>query len=159
MKDIRFAYYSKPSKEFRCTGIESILTAARKNNDRLDVTGLLVQTPTHFMQVLEGRREAVSQILARIMADPRHSDVTLYGAMEIDCRWFAQQQMGFVGAAEFTEELCIDLFGMKTVLPSLLTYDAAMSLFKRVAEDADLSLRSEAALEDLRRDDFFEISV
>ena len=80
MKDIRFAYYSKPSKEFRCTGIESILSAARKNNERLDVTGLLVQTPTHFMQVLEGRREAVSQILSKLMTDPRHTDVTLYGA-------------------------------------------------------------------------------
>ena len=159
MKEIRFSYYSKPSGNFRCTDIEGILTAGREYNERLDVSGLLVQTPTHFMQVLEGSREAVSQILYRIMNDRRHTDVTIYGSSEIETRWFGQWRLGYVGAAEFTESFCIEMFGLKSILPSLLTHDAALALFKRVSEDADLSLRSEAALQELKQDDFFEISI
>ena len=68
--------------------------------------------------------------------------------------------MGYVGAAEFTEELCIDLFGMKTVLPSLLSYDAAMTLFNGGWRTTrTFPSVPKPRFEDLRHDDFFEISV
>ncbi len=159
MKDIRFAYFSRPTDRFRCTDIEDILAVARDNNARLNLTGLLVQTPHHFMQVLEGSREAVSQTYARIVNDPRHADVTFYGISEIDEREFCDCHLAFVGAEAFTPDLCRRLFRMPRIIPSLLSDDAAMTLFRELAADKTLAECSEEAITGLRDEDFFEISI
>jgi len=159
MKDIRFAYFSKPTDRFRCTDIEDILAMSRHNNARMGVTGLLVQTPSHFMQVLEGSREAVSQTFGRIVSDPRHTDVTFYGMSDIDERHFSEWRMAFVGAEAFSEELCRRLFGLPRIIPSLLSHEAAMALFYELAADEGLAKSSEEAIKGLKDEDFFEISI
>ena len=159
MKEIRFAYFSKPTDQFRCTDIEDILAVSRHNNARMNLSGMLVQTPSHFMHVLEGSREAVSQTYARIVGDPRHTDVTFYGISDIDRRHFSDWSMAFVGAEAFSEDLCRRLFGLPSIIPSLLSHEAAMALFYELAADENLAKSSEEAIKGLKDEDFFEISI
>ncbi|WP_199235237.1 BLUF domain-containing protein [Azospirillum sp. TSA6c] len=51
------------------------LFSARKNSEQ-GITGFLVEFGGIFLQVLEGEAEAVDQLFARIVDDPRHRDVT-----------------------------------------------------------------------------------
>lgn len=158
MKEIRLAYYSKPADTFRFTDLEPILASARQNNERLNVTGLLGLTSTHFMHYLEGPRESVSHIFSRIVHDRRHRDVTFYGIGEIEERLIPDQRLALVSGKAFSEDLCTRLFGRKSIIPSLLNQRAAMALFHALAQDRLQMAESENLLREALQDDYFEIS-
>lgn len=158
MKEIRLAYYSKPADTFRFTDLEPILTTSRQNNERLHVTGLLGLNSTHFMHYLEGPREAVSLVFSKIVHDRRHRDVTLYGVGEVEERLLPDQPLALINNKAFSEELCLNLFGRKSIIPSLLNQRAAMALFQALAQDREHMAESETLLQEALQDDYFEIS-
>src|SRR5689334_24471407 len=55
--------------------VRAILERSRRTNRMLDVTGCLTCTGRYFAQVIEGRGDAVVELLAKIAADPRHVDM------------------------------------------------------------------------------------
>ena len=56
--------------------ILSLLEAARTRNGRLGITGALnVATKVDLLKVLEGSREAVTEVFQSIKNDRRHSDI------------------------------------------------------------------------------------
>jgi hypothetical protein len=72
------------------------LTVARRNNLRAGVTGMLVHIEGSFLQVLEGRPDAVTTIYERIQRDARHHRLLrLFNTPKTE-RSFAQWTMGFV---------------------------------------------------------------
>lgn len=72
-----------------------ILRTSRRNNERDGITGLLLYENGNFMQVLEGERAAVEQTWNRIVADPRHRNVTRLMRSEIEHRLFGEWSMAF----------------------------------------------------------------
>lgn len=48
--------------------------SAMRNRQR-DITGALVATGGHYVQVIEGRATSVDLLLARLLEDPRHRDL------------------------------------------------------------------------------------
>ena len=158
MKEIRLAYYSKPADTFRFTDLEPVLEASRRNNERLNVTGLLGLTSTHFMHYLEGPRESVSHIFSKLAHDTRHRDVTFYGVGEIEDRLVPEFPLAFVSNKAFSEELCMKLFERKTIIPSLLNQRAAMALFQALSKERSQMQESEDLLKEALQDDYFEIS-
>lgn len=52
--------------------ILDVLRAAERNNRRMGLSGCLAYGDGTYLQLLEGSREAVAEIMARIVADPRH---------------------------------------------------------------------------------------
>lgn len=59
---VRLVYASQISDHFSADDIESILKKARKNNKKLNVTGLLCFNRKYFLQCLEGSRTNVNTI-------------------------------------------------------------------------------------------------
>lgn len=74
-------------------GIEAILHASRRNNERDGLTGALLVGERHFLQVLEGSRTALGACMTRIMRDPRHEAIELISAGEVPARLFADWSM------------------------------------------------------------------
>ena len=74
-------------------GIEAILHASRRNNERDGLTGALVVSDRHFLQVLEGGRSGVGRCLERIMRDPRHEAIEVVSTGEVPYRLFAAWTM------------------------------------------------------------------
>ena len=73
---------------------------------RLGITGLLVYGQGIFFQWLEGPHDNVSQLLARISADPRHTNVVVLSQEdEIRDRLFPEWDMEWVEAADIREVL------------------------------------------------------
>lgn len=73
--------------------LESVLNdIARRSahrNAALGVTGALVACDGHFLQAMEGSREAVLQIYGGICTDPRHRDLFVAESSPIGARRFA----------------------------------------------------------------------
>ncbi len=74
--------------------LDGILQSARRNNQALGITGLLLYIDGGFLQVLEGEEEAVHRIYTRIRADNRHWETRLMLDREAP-RAFGDWSMGF----------------------------------------------------------------
>jgi hypothetical protein len=72
-----------------------ILTKSNENNALKGVSGLLLFNSRRFVQVLEGKEEAVRAVYARICADPRHHGMVIVGEECVAERQFDQWAMAF----------------------------------------------------------------
>jgi hypothetical protein len=89
MQLVRLFYVSEIPAPISAVDVQVILGASQIRNRRLDVTGMLAQSDDHFAQVLEGRREAVDEVMARISRDSRHAAVRILLEESITRRQFA----------------------------------------------------------------------
>ena len=75
--------------------VELLVARAHVSNDAHAITGVLLYSGLHFLQVLEGSRESVEQLFARVSSDPRHTGVTLLFSEAVPARLFPSWGMGW----------------------------------------------------------------
>ena len=76
--------------------LSTILEACESNNPRCFVTGMLLFDAGHFVQLLEGRRAALSELFVTIAGDDRHRDVEILSFGPIASRLFPDWSMNYV---------------------------------------------------------------
>jgi hypothetical protein len=94
--------------------VESILESSSRNNFANGITGVLVATETHFLQVLEGAYEPLNATFDRIARDPRHEDIQMISFKEITERKFPDWGMHGIGLFDLNQDLkssLIEKFG------------------------------------------------
>lgn len=75
--------------------IAAILLRSRANNQRDELTGVLLYHQGRFIQVLEGPDDTVRQRFATITGDSRHRNVQSMSEKAIARRQFPEWTMGF----------------------------------------------------------------
>jgi signal transduction protein with GAF and PtsI domain len=75
--------------------VSAILESSVRNNQRRDVTGMMLCADGNVMQVLEGEQEAVLETFQSIQSDTRHHGIFLLIEGEIAARNFVSWSMGF----------------------------------------------------------------
>ena len=73
--------------------LAGILTRARRNNDRDDISGALICRQDMYLQLIEGPADKIDALYARILVDDRHCDVQLLLSAEVDERLFPEWSM------------------------------------------------------------------
>lgn len=92
-------YASAATKELSMPEIEELLSAARKNNAKLGVTGILLYERGSFFQVLEGAPETVKRLYQAISVDRRHQRMAKRIFESIEAREFADWSMGLAAVS------------------------------------------------------------
>ena len=87
-------YISAASDDFNPDTLDQIAQIACVNNKPLSVTGMLLYSGTHFLQVLEGKEELGQYVLKRIKNDDRHVDLEVIMDSPIGKRNFSEWYMG-----------------------------------------------------------------
>lgn len=95
---VRLLYVSRSANQ-ETDPAESILAACRKHNPENGITGVLCHGKGIYLQMVEGGRDEVNAMYARILADKRHKDVVLLAYEEINERRFGCW-MGLVNLAK-----------------------------------------------------------
>ena len=85
--------------------VRSITSVSEKNNETLGVTGVLLASRTHFLQVLEGNFEDVNAVFRRIVRDDRHTELSIVAFSVVDARLFGGWGMRGIGAFDFNLEI------------------------------------------------------
>ena len=85
--------------------IDRILQTSRANNVRWGLTGALVVSEHHFLQLLEGDRPAVAECFKRIMLDKRHHDIHLIISGDVVCRTFRAWSMHRIETSRIKAQL------------------------------------------------------
>jgi len=88
-------YVSNTLPDLTPGALDDILTASRRNNAMLGITGLLLYIDGGFLQMLEGDERAVRELYARVGEDRRHWELRLMLDREVDDRAFPGWSMGF----------------------------------------------------------------
>jgi hypothetical protein len=133
---VRMIYVSKPSHSPTKEEVTQILQAAQANNSKHDLTGLMVFNHEYFLQVVEGGRTAVSQLLGHLYKDSRHQDLTMIEFDQIDRRSFGDWSMQFVPAASITKEIVLHNSPTSKFEPEKLTKSGVLELLLALREAA-----------------------
>lgn len=98
-------YVSTASRSVTAADAQAILTAARRNNARDAITGLLYLDGKRFLQALEGEDAAVASAYDRIVADPRHRAIVILSDRIIPEREFGDWSMAYRGPGSAIEDV------------------------------------------------------
>ena len=111
---MQLAFFSTATAVDPVSDLEFLLLTSRRNNLRLEITGMLIHSKGNFLQILEGPRDAVLTRFDVIQQDRRHTGVTEIFQRLIARRDFPDQPMAFhdlrsrgsaiAGYAEFLQE-------------------------------------------------------
>ncbi len=93
---VRCLYASRASISTASDVVDTILAQSLRNNPRLGITGMLCYTTDLFIQVIEGGRDEVCELLNTIVRDDRHTEVRILIYEEISERRFGNWTMGQV---------------------------------------------------------------
>jgi len=101
---LSMVYVSSVSRALDEVDFGQLLTAARTNNERNDITGLLLYKDGNFMQAVEGPDEAVNDLFDRIRRDSRHHGVLMLLKEQIQERRFPNWSMSMKKVDQLNEE-------------------------------------------------------
>ena len=93
---IRLIYLSRPVGAQTAALTDSILSKAQAWNTQNDITGMLCEGQGVYLQALEGERNKVTSLYARIHADRRHKDLELIHCESITERRYGDWSMAHV---------------------------------------------------------------
>ncbi|MCH9672097.1 MAG: BLUF domain-containing protein [Gammaproteobacteria bacterium] len=89
-------YSSEATSGVGSEQIEALISAARIKNARLGITGVLVYADNLFIQVLEGQRSIVEEMLATVASDARNRDLTVFHRIHDTEQMFTHWKMALV---------------------------------------------------------------
>lgn len=91
----QIVYVSSVCAELSEDDLKDVLCHAGEANRALGITGVLVYLDGCVLQVLEGERECVLDLYAKIETDPRHSGARVLIESDVAERAFPEWSMGF----------------------------------------------------------------
>lgn len=85
--------------------LKEILLKSNGNNQKLQVTGMLLYSEGNIIQVIEGELQIIKALYTRIASDSRHRGIILLSEGDIAERNFPDWSMGFrtVSANDFAQ--------------------------------------------------------
>jgi hypothetical protein len=89
----------------RDSELRKIVASSSSKNRTAGITGGLMFNRSYFGQVLEGERNAVSELFTLIAGDVRHKTVVIVEAVEVRERLFERWSMGFAERTETSDAL------------------------------------------------------
>jgi hypothetical protein len=92
----RLIYSSEATEEMARTDLEQMLVESRLRNAKRGITGVLVFVDGVFLQILEGERDDVEDLMTSIRRDPRHRNIKVFHEEEIDRRAFPAWRMAYL---------------------------------------------------------------
>ncbi len=100
----RIIYKSRSIGEVNWDVVKDILHNCEENNTKREITGILLATGSHYLQVLEGRYEDVNHTFMKIVHDERHGDIQLISFNIIEARLFSHWGMKGIGIFDLNKD-------------------------------------------------------
>ncbi len=101
----RLCYKSKSVLPLTWELVKEITNKSESSNSSVGLTGVLLASRTHFLQVIEGNFEDVNSVFRRICRDTRHDDLSLISFNVVDARLFAAWGMRGIGVFDLNNKL------------------------------------------------------
>ncbi|MDY7545927.1 BLUF domain-containing protein [Glaciimonas sp. CA11.2] len=138
---VRLIYASTASELVNHEMIEKILEVSRKNNPANGVTGVLCYGDNIFVQALEGGREQINNLYARLQQDPRHTKLILLDYSEIEARQYSGWTMSKIRLDRINLSLLLKYSATPTLNPYVVSGCTTVALLEELAATGCFSSR------------------
>jgi len=88
-------YISDSNNEESTNSLNELYSKAKNNNNKNNITGILIYSNYNFLQVLEGEEKMVDAIFKKIRHDSRHKNIFNVINTTIEQRIFEDYNFGF----------------------------------------------------------------
>jgi hypothetical protein len=92
----QLVYVSQASNGLSEAELRELAATSNRANAQQSITGLLLYSRGHFMQLLEGDEPVIRALFCKIELDRRHTDVELLHDAPVESRLFAKWNMGLI---------------------------------------------------------------
>lgn len=106
--------------------LDAIVAASLRNNAAAGISGALISTRTRFAQLIEGPEAAVDDLMARILADPRHERVRVIVRRWVLVRVMHDWRLAYAGSSSFVEQ---QISTLSAEPPSPFAHEEAVTRF------------------------------
>ena len=89
--------------------VEKIIATAKNRNGPMALTGALLSTGNHFVQILEGPSDSLDRMMGSIAADPRHANIFVVTRYRINSRRFWKWGLAYQGPSKFVADHVLKL--------------------------------------------------
>ena len=114
----RLIYISRATQDFTAQEIEAIGEVSANNNQRNEITGVLLFIQGIFFQILEGGTQDIDQVYAKILQDSRHDQILCLKAEEhAHTRLFPEWSMRVINLEQGYNDVLF--YPIKTLLHTL----------------------------------------
>lgn len=110
--------------------MDRIVATARVFNPTVGITGALLYTGAHFAQIIEGDEAAISELIAAIVRDERHTNVTIAARGPLAERRFPDWSMAYNGPSQFVSRHVTRLLNEPTPATRVRAADWLAELLK-----------------------------
>ncbi len=135
---VRLLYASHAVGEVTHALIQEIMQKAHAHNPHNGITGILCHSDKLYMQVLEGGRDAINALYAKILRDPRHTDVVLLHYEEICERRYAGWTMGQANLSKINASTLLRFSVLPTINPHAMSGKNSLALIDELMATATI---------------------
>ena len=135
---VRLLYASRAADKNSTELVNSIMAQAREHNPSRGLTGILCYSEDIFVQVIEGGRDCVNALYAKILRDPRHCQVELLHYEEIIARRFGCWTMGQVNLAKLNTSVLLKHSELPELNPFAVSGQMSMALLDELIATASI---------------------
>jgi len=111
----RLIYSSEAAPGLAEADLEGMLVESRFRNRAHGITGVLVFVEGAFLQILEGEKEDVLDLMERISRDPRHHGVKVFYEQEVEERAFPSWSVAYLSRSAQDVAKWAELEGATTI--------------------------------------------
>ncbi len=111
----RLIYSSEAAPGLAASELEEMLAESRIRNKAHGITGVLLLVEGAFLQILEGEKDDVEDLMERIQRDPRHHDIKVFYEEDVDDRAFESWSMAYLTPSAEELSKWIQLEGATTI--------------------------------------------
>jgi hypothetical protein len=138
---VRLIYASRACVPINHESLDAILQTARRFNPANGITGVLCHSDEVFVQALEGGRDQINQLYARLLQDARHRDLVLLCYEEIAVRRYAAWTMGKVRLDKVNRSLLLKYSSTGALNPYDVSGCATVALLDELAATGAFAVR------------------
>jgi hypothetical protein len=131
----RLIYVSTALDSVDLNEFKRILNTAQTNNAARDLTGMLAFNSKVFLQAIEGSREAINDLYAKLTRDQRHFNLMLLKYSQIEQRHWANWSMGFAAPSADNRALFLKYSNQSTFNPYGMLGDNAEKLLMELSSN------------------------
>jgi hypothetical protein len=135
---VRLLYASHATGPVNCALIQEIMQQSHAHNPQHGITGILCHSDKLYMQVLEGGRDAINALYAKILRDPRHTDVVLLHYEEICERRYAGWTMGQANLAKVNASTLLRFSVLPEINPHAMSGKNSLALIDELMATATI---------------------
>ena len=135
---VRLLYASHAAEKIDCAAVQDIMQQSHAHNPHNGITGILCHSDKLYMQVLEGGRDVINKLYAKILSDPRHTDVTLLHYEEISERHYSGWTMGQANLGKVNASTLLRFSALPEINPYAMSGKHSLALIDELMATATI---------------------